>query len=544
MPASPPYLSLADSEVQSWMDILSPRERIAQLIQVAAYSNRDQEHINEIETLVSEDGLGGLCFFQGHPVEQAKLTQRYQQKAKVPLLISFDGEWGLSMRLDETMSFPYQMSLGAMPDSDLIYEMGKEIARQCRRIGIHLNFAPDIDINNNPQNPVINYRSFGEDREQVVEKGRAYMMGMQDHGVLPCIKHFPGHGDTSVDSHLDLPLIEHDLDRLHATELYPFRQLIAEGAGSVMVSHLRVPALDPGSELPATLSHRITTELLQHEMGYQGIVCTDALDMKGVAKFFPPEEVTLRALLAGNDLLINCEDVPKSIDLIEKAVEERKISQEEIDRRCRKVLKAKRWLQIEKELDLDPESIMEDLHTPSSQSLRIMMAQKAITVLRNENDIINNIKQKKTALLSLQSKESGLLAKHLNFAFEAIDIGQNEPVVSALDQLKEFELVIITVEQMQGKTRGEYLLQVENKDLLSELAPLMADKCILCVMGNAYALNIIPELSSWAGLVLAYQDDNYFVQATAEMLSGTYKPTGRLPVNAPPHFQAWDGLSI
>ena len=274
-------------------------ERIAQLFMVAAYSNRDSSHQREIEKLITDQKIGGLIFFQGGPIRQANLTNGYQAKAKVPLLVSIDAEWGLAMRLDSTMKFPKQMTLGAISDNNLIYQMGEQIAMQCKRMGIHINLAPVADVNNNSENPVINYRSFGEDKYKVANKAIAYMKGMQNKGVMANAKHFPGHGDTDSDSHKTLPIIKHNRERLDSLELYPFQQMIDSGLGSMMIAHLYIPSLDDRPNRASTLSENIVTDLLQKEMGFEGLIFTDALNMRGVSAFYNPGKLDVEALLAG-----------------------------------------------------------------------------------------------------------------------------------------------------------------------------------------------------------------------------------------------------
>lgn len=254
--------------VDSIMSTLSKEERIAQLIMVAAYSNKGEEHRQEILNQIKEQKVGGLIFFQGGPVRQVKLMNEYQEASKVPLLGAVDAEWGLGMRLDSTISYPFQMSLGAIQNDNLIYDMGAEVAKQIKRVGLHLNFAPVVDVNNNAANPVINYRSFGENKIKVAKKGIAYMRGLQENGVLPTAKHFPGHGDTDTDSHYALPRIPHSRARLDETELYPFREIIKAGIGGVMVAHLDIPALD-STGVPSTLSKPIISGLLKDELGFK-----------------------------------------------------------------------------------------------------------------------------------------------------------------------------------------------------------------------------------------------------------------------------------
>ena len=309
-----------------WVDSvyarLTVRERIGQLFMIRAYSNKDRAYEESVANQIREYGVGGLCFFQGTPRRQAELTNEYQQISQVPLLIAMDAEWGLGMRLDgpEVVDFPRQIALGAIEDDHLIYLMGREIARQLRRIGTQVNFAPVADINNNPDNPVINFRSFGEDRFRVANKCTAYMQGLQDGNVMACAKHFPGHGDTDTDSHKALPVILHSRQRLDSIELYPFRQLSAKGLQSVMVAHLNIPALDDAFQIPTTLSTHTVQDLLRQEIGFDGIVFTDAMDMNGVTQFAANGEAEWQALAAGNDILLLPSDLPKAIDRILEAV--------------------------------------------------------------------------------------------------------------------------------------------------------------------------------------------------------------------------------
>jgi len=309
---------------KQWADsvfnALTPEERLGQLFMVAAYSNKDQKHVNEIKELVSNYHIGGLIFFQGGPYRQAKLNNEYQALAKVPLAVAMDAEWGIGMRLDSVYDFPKQMTLGAIQDKKWIYEMGKEVANQFHALNMHINFAPVVDVNVNPNNPVIGYRSFGEDKVEVALRGSAYMKGLQDHGIMANAKHFPGHGDTGVDSHYDLPVIKHSKSRMTETELYPFKELMRDSLMSVMVAHLQVPAFDSAKNTPTTLSKNVVTDLLKGELGFEGLAFTDAMNMQGVAKYYEPGEADVKALQAGNDIILFPLDVPKAMKQIEKAL--------------------------------------------------------------------------------------------------------------------------------------------------------------------------------------------------------------------------------
>ncbi|MFM8433654.1 MAG: glycoside hydrolase family 3 protein, partial [Bacteroidota bacterium] len=386
---APPFInSKSERWADSMLSALSQEEKIAQLIMVAAWSNKDSAHIKEVESLINDWHIGGLIFFQGGPVRQALLTNHYQSISKTPLLIGIDGEWGVSMRLDSTIRYPRQMTLAANPDDSAVYRMGRQIARECKRLGIHINFAPVADINSNPENPVIGSRSFGDDRENVTLRSLMYMKGMQDHGIMASGKHFPGHGDADMDSHHTLPLIRRTSAAMDTVELYPFKKLIDQGLSSMMVAHLRIPSLDPGTDFPSTLSKAIITDLLKQQMDFRGLVFTDALNMKAVSETYKPGNVECLALLAGNDILLYSEDVPKAIRKIQEAVMEGKISQEEIDRRVKKVLMAKHWSGLDSFEPIDTTDLISDLNSPDAYFLQQELYEHSITILKNENGIL------------------------------------------------------------------------------------------------------------------------------------------------------------
>ena len=363
-----PEKSWADSVLQT----MSLDQKIGQLMMVAAYSNRDKKHVQELDTLIIRYGIGGLIFFQGGPVRQAVMTNHFQSLSRVPLFISIDGEWGLSMRLDSTIQYPKQMTLGAIQNDSLIYLMGRRIGWECKRLGMQINFAPVLDINNNPKNPVIGNRSFGESKQMVAEKGLAYMEGMQHHHVLANGKHFPGHGDTDTDSHLALPRVVARVERIDSLELYPFRVLMRRGLKSVMVAHLEVPCLDTSRNCAASISHTIVRKLLRDSLNYHGLVFTDALNMKGVANYFKPGELEVRALFAGNDVLLFPEDVPAAVSSIKRALGEGLLSERELNEHVRRILIAKSWAGLQKRVPVSTENLIEDLHNVFGESLVII----------------------------------------------------------------------------------------------------------------------------------------------------------------------------
>ena len=363
-------------EEQRWVDsifqTLTLDEKIGQLITIRAHSNKGSSHIAEVEGLIRRYKVGGVCFFQGTPQKQAELTNRYQKLAtKVPIMVSMDAEWGLGMRMRKsTISFPRQLMLGAIQDNSLIYELGEQVADQCKRLGVHVNFAPVVDVNNNPDNPVINDRSFGEDRYNVAAKSYMYMKGMQDNGLLACAKHFPGHGDTDVDSHHALPLINHPRYRLDSIELYPFKILAQHGIGSMMVAHLDVPSLDNTHQLPSSLSPKIINNLLREEMGYDGLIFTDGLEMAGARKAYKGGDTEANALIAGNDVLLLPVSVSASVKAIKNAMSNGKLSVYEIEKKVRRVLRAKYRMNLNKYTLVSTSNVSSDLNNTSAKLLK------------------------------------------------------------------------------------------------------------------------------------------------------------------------------
>ena len=399
----PPFLEVSTNWADSILKTMTPDERTAQLFMVAAYSNLGEKHVAKIEKLVTDQKIGGLIFMQGGPLRQAELINRYQKKSKVPLMVSIDGEWGLAMRLDSTVKYPWQMTLGAIQNEQLIYEMGVDIGEQCQRLGIHVNFAPVVDINVNPKNPIINARSFGENKENVARKGIAYMKGMQSVNVMANAKHFPGHGDTDKDSHKSLPTIKHSKGRMDSIELYPFYRLINNGLASMMVAHLNIPAYAEVANTATTLSKNVVTNLLQDSLGFKGLIFTDALNMKGVSTLYKPGVVDVKALLAGNDVLLFSENVELGIEEINKAIIAGEITREDIDKRCLKILRAKQWEGLNNYKGVDKENLLEDLNTRDYELLNRQLSEASLTVLKNKNNILplKDLSQLSIASLSI-----------------------------------------------------------------------------------------------------------------------------------------------
>lgn len=545
----PPFLQYtAHRWVDSVFNSLSLEERIAQLISVAAYSNRDEKHKQEILKLIREQKVGGLIFFQGGPIREARLMNEYQAASKVPLLISMDAEWGLGMRLDSTISYPYQMTLGAIQNDSLIYKMGVEVARQMKRAGLHVNFAPVVDINNNPDNPVINFRSFGEDKFNVAHKAIAYMKGMQDNGILTTAKHFPGHGDTGTDSHYALPQINHARERLDSVELYPFREIIKAGIGGVMVAHLNIPALD-STGVPSTLSASIVTNLLRKELSFTGLIVTDAMNMRGVTASNPPGIVDKDAILAGNDMLELTEDVARAISEVKKAISQRKISQKDIDDKCRKMLTIKYWAGLYNYRKIEINNITEELNTPSAKLLNRDLLQHAITVLNNDKNIlpIKDLDKKTVASVSFGSgqitpfqKTLGLYTgvTHFNIPKDA-----SQAYLDSINvQLKNYNQIVAGIHDDPGRPLNRVTFTQPVLNFISSLAT--QNNVVIAVFKNPYVLNKLNSIEEADGLVVTYQDNADVEDLTGQLIFGGISASGRLPVSIGNKFSAGDGIDV
>jgi len=523
--------------VDSLMQVLTPDQRAAQLFMVAAYSNRKRIDEDSISTLIQQYGIGGLIFFQGGPGRQARLLNRYQSQSRVPLLVALDGEWGVGMRLDSVVKFPYQMSLGAEADTALLYDMGREIARQFKRLGMHVNFAPVVDVNNNAANPVIGFRSWGENPGAVARGGRQYMRGMQDAGILAVAKHFPGHGDVDADSHLALPTVRVDRRRLDSLELPPFRSLIAGGLGGMMVAHLNVPALDtvPG---PSTLSRTIVTDMLRNEMGFKGLIFTDAMNMKGVISKFPPGEADVRAIQAGNDILEFSKNVPLALKMVRIAVDSGRISQVEIDAHCRRVLALKQWAGLNRYRPIDTRHLYEDLNGPHAQYLSHRLTELSITLLRNQKKLLplQRLDTLRLATLVL----GGTPRDTTEFQRAVADYApaahfhlSATPTLDELAQLraaiKPYNLVLVSLQTLGRLPATSFGITPETNMLLRELLT-QKQELVISVFGSAYAVAKVRDIDRAAAVVLAYQESENAQNLAAQAIFGGIAPLGKLPV--------------
>lgn len=544
----PDFLSLQNKWVDSVFNTLTTNQRLGQLFMVAAYSNKDLKHAKEIKDLVVDYNIGGLIWMQGGPVKQGKFANYYQSVAKTPLLYSIDGEWGLAMRLDSTIRYPKQMTLGAIQNDSLIYYMGRQIAKECKRLGIHVNFAPVADVNNNPLNPVIGMRSFGENKYKVAQKAYMYMKGMQDENVMANGKHFPGHGDTDSDSHKTLPYIGHSKERLDSLELYPFQYLFDRGLASIMVAHLSIPSLDTTKNLASTLSPNVVNELLKNKMGFKGLVFTDALNMKGVAKFYDPGIVDVKALLAGNDVLLFSENVPKAIEEINKAVSEGKISQAEIDARCKKILQAKYWCGLNVKPEIVTRHLYKELNTKEGEDINYKLAEASITLLKNDNNFLPLKKLDSLKIVEVSfgvEEENSLYTTIKNYAYaEHVGLTHDakpEAINAAFEKINNADVVILQLNKATNKADNNYGIGNRTLRLMDSIAKLKPS--VLVVMANPYLFNKISSVSNFRSVILGYEYLPTLLKASANAILGFSKVNGKLPVTTT-LFKAETGLTL
>ncbi|HEK20354.1 MULTISPECIES: glycoside hydrolase family 3 protein [unclassified Mucilaginibacter] len=533
-----------------WVDSvyrkMSRKERIGQLFYVRAHTNKGKAYEDSVGNVIAEEHIGGLVFFQGGPVRHANLINNYQKLSKVPLLIAMDGEWGLGMRLDSSTSYPYQMTLGAIQDNNLIYKMGQMIGYDFKRLGLHINFAPDMDINNNPNNPVINYRSFGDNKYNVAQKGIAYFKGMQDAGLIVFAKHFPGHGDTNVDSHFDLPLLPFTRARLDSLEEYPFREAIAAGVSGVMIAHMNIPALDSTKKLPSTLSRPIVTGILKDSLKFKGIVASDAMEMKGVTKYFPNGEADLRAFLAGNDLIELSENSRVAAKLILKAIRKGKISKEEFETRIKKLLAAKYWAGLNQYKPTQPAGIINDINRPEAATLIQQLADAAVTVLKGDAAALRQNPLKKTAIISIGVDKPTVFETELSKWYPnsmIFMIGKNTPI----NQLKQMLLALKKFDQMFVSIHDTRLRPQSKLDYSSDVKLMIADlaarpNVVTSVFANPYSIAGLPGIEKSAGLLVGYQKDDAMQRAAVKVISGVMKPAGKLPVTVNTFFTTGMGM--
>jgi beta-N-acetylhexosaminidase len=520
-----------DSRVDSILNTLTLREKIAQLMWIPAWAADRGDNFRQVEELVTKYGIGGVIFFEGSRDRQVDFTNRLKKISRVPLIIAQDAEWGTGMRLQEIEDFPYQMTLGALQDDSLIYRMASAIAWQCRDIGVNLNLAPVADVNNNPLNPVINYRSFGEDPQKVAAKAVMYLKGLQDNGVMACAKHFPGHGDTDVDSHTGLPVIRGDRKRFDEVELVPFRRVVSEGVGAVMTAHINVPGLDDTPRLPATFSKKVVTGILRNDIGFGGLIITDAMNMAGATMTFPSGVADFEALKAGNDIIEYSTDPIRAIDEIALKVERGEMDEGEINIRCRKLLEAKLWLENMQE---GGTGTIRGIEASAHPALIRDLYAGAMTLIENNNNLLplgrlDRIRIATVAVNRLAMTEFQKLTDRYTDADHYFIDPDNEQAVSyVMARLKDYDVVIAGFCALEQKPAGAYGVTPALNKVFRSIAAL--DRSAVIWFGNPYGIARLDMTVRPSALLVAYQDNSYSQQAAVQVIFGGLGASGRLPV--------------
>ena len=500
---------------------LSMDERIGQLYIVALYTNKDQNHISGVRKLVEQERIGGIILMQDDAEQEIALVNEFQKKSRVPMLFGMDAEWGLYQRIKTAHKFPWAMTLGAIQDNNLVYEMASKIAEDAKKMGIYWNFAPVVDVNTNPKNPIIGNRSFGSDVQNVIAKALAYAQGLQDNGVLAAIKHFPGHGDTDVDSHLDLPVVKHSLERLNKIELAPFKALMDKKIGGAMIAHLYVPQLEKGKNIPASISYDIVTNLLKNKFRYEGLVITDALNMNAVAKKYPAGELDLRAFKAGNDVLLFSQDVPTGKKLIKEAIQKGEISEKRLEESVKKILKTKYLLGLQNLRPLSSEGINNALNNDSHAKISEKLYANALTLLKDEKQLFP-LREKEVYYLPLEEASHEVFLQELSKEIKVKKISFKEIL-----SIPENAVVIIGLHKDNSTAYKPYRVSWESKRLINQVKS--RNKVILNVFGSPYALQDV-DISGISSVLVSYENNPLSMKATAEAYLGKQKINGRLPV--------------
>lgn len=533
-------LRTTDSLAQKkWVDTLYESmtldEKIGQLFIVDVWSGKEKLHTDKIKKLIQENHIGGVMFSKGGPYRQAKLTNEYQEISKTKLLITQDAEWGLNMRLDSTYAFPWNMTLGAIKDNTLIEEVGKKIGEHCKRIGVHMNFAPDIDINTNPNNPIIGNRSFGEDKFNVANKGVAFFKGMASVNVLGSAKHFPGHGDTSQDSHKTLPTIDFSLERIENVELYPFKEVIKSGIASIMVAHLDIPSLGTKTGKPSSLSRKIVTDLLKDKLGYKGLIFTDALNMKGASNYKEPGDVDVAAFLAGNDILLISENVPKAVEKIKIAIKKNKITLDRLALSVKKILMAKYKVGLNNYKPVNLENIYSDLNTRSNDILYSKLLENAITLVKNKNNTlpIKNLETSKIAYVKFGEGNSNNYLNQLKQFAKVTELKATN-LDGLITKTNKYNLVVIGVHKSNANPWKSYKLSNKELTWIYELA--RTNKVVLNLFSSPYALLDFKTTTNFEAIIISYQNSLIAQNKSAEALFGAVDIKGVLPVSSNESF--------
>ena len=543
---SDPLIVVGDEYQEKWVDSVYSSmnlvQKVGQLFVVQAFSNKGVSHSKKISNEIINNAIGGLIFSNGSPKKQINLTNSYQELSNIPLLIGMDAEWGLSMRLDSTFSFPWNMTLGAIKDNMLIKQVGSRIAAHCKRIGVNFNFAPVVDINTNPNNPIIGNRSFGESIENVSLKSLNFMKGQQEMNVLSSAKHFPGHGDTSTDSHKTLPIIKHKKEKILNVELKPFINLINNGLESVMIAHLEVPSLEKTIGLPSTLSYSIVTELLKNDLGFKGLIITDALEMKGLSSFKSTGNLDMLAFKAGNDILLMSENVSEGVNSIIDEYNKGSISEIRLSHSVKKILKAKYKVGLNKSSVISTINLDNDLNNISDKILNEQLVERSLTVVKNKENIIpiTDLK-KKIGYMSFGNDSAVSFFSHLN-KYSKVDEIVNINLKNSDSIISKYNTIIIGVHANSKTPWNSYKINKKEIDLINHIAKKV--DVILNVFGSPYTLKSFKSIRSIKGVIVSYQNSIIFQQKSAQLIFGALNSKGRLPVSIGKLFDVGDGIKI
>ncbi len=531
--------------VDSVYNSLTLEQRVGQLICMRA--NLPDKPFNEnVAKYIKRYNIGGVCFFRGDADAQVKQTNEWQAMAQTPLMVSIDAEWGLAMRVNKTLAYPYQMTLGAIKDDQLIYDMGQQVAEQCQRMGIHVNFAPVADVNSNAANPIIGVRSFGEDPQKVGEKASAYAQGMQSKGLITTMKHFPGHGNTSTDSHLTLPTVTRTMEEVRDIELAPFRYMIEKGVNGAMVGHLYFPAIEKVKNTSSSLSYGVVTDLLKEEMGFEGLIFTDGLDMKGVSEKVRQDSVPYVAFMAGNDVLILPHDVPYAIKTIKNAAERKPEAAARLEESCKKILRYKYRAGLAQYQPVSTENLMTDLKQKAYTDLRQRLYDEAITMLRNEGDVIPLANNKKIAVVTIGNTKNDVNNGLIDYGYSTTSFVTKKDEIASksadwLKKLEAYDLVVVSIEKTNMFANSNYGINNATVNFFNRL--VAQNDVILNLFACPYALDMFRINNSVKGVVIGYQDEVPAVNAVVKLLAGEMDPHGVLPVSVT-KFKCGDGIVI
>ena len=526
----------AEKWVEEKYNSLSQNEKLGQLFIVALYTNKGDNHIDEIRNIVSREQIGGLILMQDDAAKEITLVNEFQQKSKTPMMIGMDAEWGLYQRIAAAHKYPWAMTLGAIQDKSLIEKMSAKIAEDCHRMGINWDFAPVVDVNTNPNNPIIGNRSFGSEVKNVTQSALAYSNGLQNNNILAAIKHFPGHGDTNADSHLDLPVVSHNLNRLNEIELAPFKALMSKGIGGVMVAHLYVPALESGKGIPASVSKNIITGLLKEKFGYKGLIITDALNMGAVANKYKPGELDAMAFKAGNDIMLFSQGVAEGKRLIQKAIDNGEISQARVEESVKKILLTKYYLGLNEYQPKNPSNINNDLNNDSHKKLVQNLYSNALTLLKDEKKLLPLNKTSTYYYVPLEEAPYQTFEDRLQSDAKII-----VKKASEISSIPSNSTVIVGFHKDNSTAYKPYKISAESKKILAELAK--KNNVILNVFGSAYALKDI-DISKVSTVLVSYENNEDSMTATADALRGKTKISGKLPVLVNDQLKAGMGIAL